>query len=1608
MVKIGAPTVKRQKQRVEHVHREGEARKADEVRNCLSCKLYTVCMDDKRHRTYRCSKWQEMPSLGILFENDGHPMTRKGMATEEIIKNIKSRTGDDLDLEQMVAEALDSKFGMSSANLTFDDRDIPTPANFLEWITDDDYAGSPDWKPFSMQAKIATEFMAEYCPRCSDLKYLNKPKVSHTLDQFFERVQILEHGICPSCGVSKSKLVKNGEINDYYELAAVLGQRSGKCVEASTLITTPDGMLTIGEMFYYAGVQGYGATPKETLVTNERESVKTTHFYKSPPENLYEVTTRSGMRVAGTACHPLLTGWRGTVFADASQYEYTVLSEITKGAVIPRYIGQNVWGKNESLVSKELSVKDIYEANTYGIPTGLSLAVRTSCRDGIVRAVRAIYESSRLIRHGIQITGTDTAIPVSRLKVETVSFNLANQLSSILLNLGIQCYLVHNKEDEADETNVVIDSEYGLEKFLNTVCLPDTELYRLTSQVLKEVRSGKYGAGRCDLYPFDIKISVLNVLKILVEKSQDPVCAQRLSKLQTKISTQRHEALTRKDIISLLQDLPKQAVQALDRKTKSRLDALLKLALNQNIFFDMVESVKQRPYEEDSYDFTVPKGHRFIGNGLVNHNTFMATMLDSYSIAKWLKLPSPQAVFGIPRQQILTGTFVSLTFGQARENYWEPLNNFFTMSSWYQKYHEVLKYYGELNGEELYTHKDIFMRYRHRGLFFHPSGPNKRTLRGKCLVGSTIVNTSLGFASLEELVKENGQHPVEGLFIDSHKGIKRVSHTYKDFDKTIKVTTKNGFTLEGTAEHPVLVLDRDLKYKWRRIDSLSLGDHIVSTTVNNNPQYGTLDIPKAYATILGYLTANGHNTSFSSDNEEVIRRFRKAAKSTGVLKLSQWNTEEGRVNTYNLIKGKKAKFGSVWSDFLKPLGYTSQVASSKEIPISIRMSPKNILHEYLESYFECDSGVNGFWHGSQGPSTIELSTASAKLAEQLHVILSQAYGIVGRRRSFSSCALNSATPVNRVYHTVSLVGYDANLFLNTFKRAKVSKYKERFWDVPKGLGSDRRSVPWIREYLWDLYETARLRDGTGKRLRRLTLEDGTVILNTVNPKMFERMSSTGNNEIGHYPQGLTYDNENWEVLLPRIRQISKKAAKRVEKVIERNAHYEEVVSIEQVNAVKAVYDFTVPDGRCFTANSLASHNTRLLSSIDEGGWFPVGDDQDQKERMSGFEVFKALQNSMVTLKSAHRRLIKKKDMSHIPKPTVTLISSPSEVNDLIMTKYRAAIGSKNVYGIKKATWEINPGITKDDLQSEFHEDAVKAMRDFGAEPPLSSNAWIGDISNAVSAFKGRRSNVSVIQKRFTNPNSGVRQTTATVSSKSIHNGMRIMALDAGYVNNSFAFAVGTLVDGIPVIEAIGEIIPSKKAPISFTRVHRDALIPIIKDNGVQVVVTDRWQNIKMLQDLEDEAGIYPHEYRMRYSDFDSLREAIYDDEVVFPKLEDKQETIFEVADNYPDNFMNKPAMHLLYQILTVRDFPGSSVEKGSKATDDIFRAVALCYAMLKTPEIAAMLHDRVGRRKKSLGAVSSGGGSGGGSSRVGALSSGSSGGGGSTSSSIGYKASTSG
>jgi len=362
-------------------------------------------------------------------------------------------------------------------------------------------------------------------------------------------------------------------------------------------------------------------------------------------------------------------------------------------------------------------------------------------------------------------------------------------------------------------------------------------------------------------------------------------------------------------------------------------------------------------------------------------------------------------------------------------------------------------------------------------------------------------------------------------------------------------------------------------------------------------------------------------------------------------------------------------------------------------------------------------------------------------------------------------------------------------------------------------------------------------------------------------------------------------------------------------------------------------------------------NTSAFGIIDELGWMNF-DERAKKNRNAAQGVYTSVKNSFRTLRSAYYRLLRQ-GYDGLPSPLLCEISSPSSRKDMICQIYELSKTSKFIYGVHAATWEVNPEIEKEDLEDEFNTNYSNAMRDFGAVPPNSSNPYISDIDDIRPAIDRKRLNYYYVIPKLEYTQSGKEMRSGKLRfQRALNKNHRILALDCGYSNNSFAFATGFYDEenSNPIIDGVGEIQPTDQCPINFTFVYEDIICPIIEKMNIQMVICDRWQNLKLLHDIEEQYGIMTEQYSVKYGDFNGFRECILNGELTIPKPEMKPSQVERAGEEeYPSGFLKAPVAHLLYQMITVSDL-GKDVIKGEGSTDDILRASVLLFSYITDPE----------------------------------------------------------
>jgi hypothetical protein len=376
-------------------------------------------------------------------------------------------------------------------------------------------------------------------------------------------------------------------------------------------------------------------------------------------------------------------------------------------------------------------------------------------------------------------------------------------------------------------------------------------------------------------------------------------------------------------------------------------------------------------------------------------------------------------------------------------------------------------------------------------------------------------------------------------------------------------------------------------------------------------------------------------------------------------------------------------------------------------------------------------------------------------------------------------------------------------------------------------------------------------------------------------------------------------------------------------------------------------------------------NTRFLGVTDEMDFFNTEDSGGGDQvKLNGVEVYKSLVNSALTVRVGWRDAIKSGQVN-VPNAYQLNISSPQHMRGVLTQIVMNNKNSKRIFCFHLPTWEVHPKISEKDIQREYADDPEKASRDFGAIPPSAENPFI-DQDSALLLFSNKPNWVRIEYIHGKVKNGSVRRAGKIVHQLKPSNlPPSVMSMDAGYSGNSFGLTIGHFVKTtsgrLVKFPVVIEIAPEKgKYTLSYSKIYENIMLPLIEAYNVQAVLADRWNSIKILHDLESKFNLYTEIKSIKYNELINVRSYIEDNMIELPA----RETDISLGDllvvdttTYPSMFKGRPVDHLLMQLCTVSD-TGRSVEKGSRLTDDIWRAMALGASVLIDEEWCAKnLHE---------------------------------------------------
>lgn len=358
----------------------------------------------------------------------------------------------------------------------------------------------------------------------------------------------------------------------------------------------------------------------------------------------------------------------------------------------------------------------------------------------VVAFLRALYEG-------------DGGVNCQRVDYTTLSTRLASQVQVLLSNLGIHSWIFTRKTwatngspDQVSKTSytVAIAGEEDLRRFEDRIGFASARkqealAYELAQRVSKQKPMPSYN----DKLPAHVRAAWKSLMQDIGQTLGQFTIPDTYGRPRTltltaltgsrKRTKRLDVCLTRNTVDTVytaITDSPH--YRLLTAEQRSKLSSLQSLAANYDLSWTTVASVK-RTKAQPTYDVSIPEGHRFMANGMLNHNSTFTASLVAYCTHRLFKAPKLSTISrGIQDFTPLTASFVALTATKAQKLLWNPVRDLIGASEWFTDYFKMLDHFGKKYGKEFYQFNSTgtYLRAFHKNLDMYPEGPSKRTLRG--------------------------------------------------------------------------------------------------------------------------------------------------------------------------------------------------------------------------------------------------------------------------------------------------------------------------------------------------------------------------------------------------------------------------------------------------------------------------------------------------------------------------------------------------------------------------------------------------------------------------------------------------------------------------------------------------------------------------------------------------------------------------------------------------------------------------------------------------------------------------------------------------------------
>jgi S-adenosylmethionine synthetase len=450
-----------------------------------------------------------------------------------------------------------------------------------------------------------------------------------------------------------------------------------------------------------------------------------------------------------------------------------------------------------------------------------------------------------------------------------------------------------------------------------------------------------------------------------------------------------------------------------------------------------------------------------------------------------------------------------------------------------------------------------------------------------CLDGDSLVDTENGLIRIKNMKNDVEQ----GLLVKTDIHPRKVSEWFDNGEmETIKTTTHDGFSLEGSKNQCIRIIDKNGNYVWRRLDQLKKDDFVAIQRKNrlfgkkvdlSNFKYeykkGTAEgrknkfkFPKVltedYSYLLGLLIGDGN---CMMDGAIAICVCEEEAK-------------ENIQRLYKKIFGREGKIFGHWAfiggvelrAFLKYLGLEHERSWEKRVPHTIFKAQKNVVAAFLRGLFDTDGGIRIHGRNENFPDLYFYSSSFGLVQEVQQLLLN--FGIISQAGIINNVGkeIFGGRRVRRLVYKLRIKGIES---VRIFK-SQIGfglKRKQKILDsISLESKKDFSIIPNQRERIKKLFKK---------------LSPNERYEDKCNIGRFTRACK------GKATKELTYNKLNEFLTTYNKKFDGDKDFEYLKTLYEMGHHYSKVEHMEPL--ATRVFDLLVPDSHTFTANGFVCHNS---------------------------------------------------------------------------------------------------------------------------------------------------------------------------------------------------------------------------------------------------------------------------------------------------------------------------------------------------------------------------------------------------------------------------------